>query len=104
MIEILLATFLHAQTHAYESTWVDREQAEQVAKALDHFYNQCGQFPDALEKLFEVPVKGECDRPGGEPALKTTNTNRDTVSKMRYTPFGYHDYELTVRLFGTRPD
>lgn len=89
--------------NAYHSGWVDRAQADEVRVALDRYFAICGQYPDQLAQLFESTTKSQdCPSGTGEVPMKDTATNRDTVAKLTYMPFGYQDYELSVRLFWTR--
>jgi len=89
---------------AQTSNWVDRDQVDQIRKSLDFYYTDCGHYPDNLEILFEPPKKPLCHNEGGDPPLASNSTNRDTVSKLIYTPYGYQDYELSIRLFTTRAE
>ncbi len=105
MIKGLIAFLFLIAALAQNSNFVDRKEAEKVRDALGKYYEACGVFPDQLGRLLEPNTK-QPDCPNGVPKalLEPTAVNKDTVSKLTYTPFGYQDYEVGLRLFWTRDE
>ncbi len=102
MIKGLIAFLFLVAALAQKSNYVDRKEAEKIRVALEQYYEACAVFPDQLDRLFE-PASKQPDCPNGVKALlEPSAVNKDTVSKLVYTPFGYQDYELGMRLFWTR--
>jgi hypothetical protein len=88
---------------AQNSNWVERKQIERIQLALHKYSADCGFFPEDLSKLLEPSTKErECRNPRKTATLKDTPENRETVERLIYIPYGYHDYELSMRLYWTQ--
>lgn len=84
------------------TNFVPAKDVQRVRLALEKFYLSCGYFPDQLERLLDAQTAPQnCKTPLKEPALAATIANRDLISRLNYTPYGYDDYELSLRLVWT---
>lgn len=83
--------------------FVEQKDASLVRDALGVYYHDCGFYPDTLEKLF-IPTKQQqiCQHGTDIPPLASTPENKVTITKLTYVPFGYDDFELSVKLYWTR--
>jgi hypothetical protein len=101
--------FCVCAAQAQHSGWIERKQVEQIRKSLQRYYSECGFYPEKLDNLFEITANEKSCRSSGVkgankwPApLKDSSENREAVASLQYTPYGYHDYELSIRLLWTR--
>lgn len=90
----------HVQT---KSQFVEQQHAGLIRDALAVFYHECGFYPDTLDKLFQTTEQQPSCLHGTKQApLANTPQNRDTIERLTYMPFGYDDFEISLRLFWTR--
>lgn len=88
------------QTH---SQFVEQAHAGLVRDALAVFYHECGFYPDALDKLMQpTEQQPSCLHGTKQAPLANTPQNRDTIEKLTYLPYGYDDFEISLRLYWTR--
>lgn len=89
-----------AQTH---SQFVEQAHAGLVRDALAVFYHECGFYPDTLDKLLRpTEQQPSCLHGTRQAPLADNPQNQDTLQKLTYMPFGYDDFELSIRLYWTR--
>jgi hypothetical protein len=108
VIQILFAALLSG-AQAQHSNWVEYKKVDQIRKSLARYYTECGFYPEDLTKLTEQTAHDkDCKSFGSKearrwpPPLPDTRENRETMEHLIYMPYGYHDYELSMRLFWTR--
>lgn len=106
---LMAAAIVGMSAQAQHSNWIERKQIDKVRKALQRYYTECGFYPEDLAKLFDLTANDKNCRSFGIkdakrwPApLQDIRENREAVERLNYTPFGYHDYELSMRVFWTR--
>ncbi len=86
-----------------KTQFVEQKDAGLIRDALGVFYSQCGFYPDQLDKLFEpTELQPSCLHGTKQAPLKPTPQNKNTIAQLSYTPFGYDDFELSIRLYWTR--
>lgn len=105
----LVATLTPAKPETFnkvvqtKSQFVEQKDAGLVRDAISVFYNECGFYPDELEKLLQPTEKQPSCLHGTKQApLKNSTENRSIIEKLTYVPFGYDDFELSLKLFWTR--
>lgn len=86
-----------------QTNFVNQKEVKVVQVALEKFYVSCGYFPDQLDRLMDSQTAPQnCRSPLREPPLAPTAVHRDLISRLNYTPYGYDDYELSLRLVWTQ--
>lgn len=86
-----------------KSQFVEQKDVGLVRDALAVFYQECGFYPDSLERLTQPTEKqASCLHGSKQAPLSDTARMQETLKKLIYMPYGYDDFELSVRLFWTR--